>query len=173
MDGSAPTASSPQYLAPFLVASNLNLKAIAIGGGSSMLTPSTVTTQAFSPNIPSGTLVWSDEFSNPTGAAAQPDPTIWTYDTGNSGFGNNELETDCAWESSTSPCSTSSPSEYVGIDGYLHIVAQQPSSGVYTSARLKAQGLFSFRYGRLEISAQVPEAQGFWPAGWLLGTSRP
>ena len=171
VDGSTPTASSPQYLAPFLVASNLTLKAIAIGGGSSALTPSTVTTQVFSPNIPSGTLVWSDEFSNTTGAAAQPDPTIWTYDTGNSGFGNNELETYCGWGSSTSPCSTTTPSEYVGIDGYLHIVAQQPSSGVYTSARLKTQGLFSFQYGRLEISAQVPEAQGFWPAGWLLGNN--
>lgn len=171
VDGSTPTASSPQYLAPFLVASNLTLKAIAIGGGSSVLTPSTVTTQMFSPNIPSGTLVWSDEFSNTTGAPAQPDPTIWTYDTGNSGFGNNELETYCAWGSSTSPCSTASPSEYVGMDGYLHIVAQQPSAGVYTSARLKTQGLFSFQYGRLEISAQVPEAQGFWPAGWLLGNN--
>jgi len=171
VDGSTPTTSSPQYLAPFLVASNLTLKAIAIGGGSSLLTPSTVTTQVFSPNIPSGTLVWSDEFMNSTGSPAQPDPTIWTYDTGNSGFGNAELETYCAWGSSTSPCSTANPSEFVGTDGYLHIEAQQPSPGVYTSARLKTQGLFSFQYGRLEISAKVPEAQGFWPAGWLLGNN--
>jgi len=166
-DGSAPSASSPQYLAPFLVASNLTLNAIAIAEG----TPSTVTTQAFAPNIPSGTLVWSDEFSNTTGANAQPDPTIWTYDTGNSGFGNQELETYCAWGSSTPPCSTTSPSEYVGTDGYLHIVAQQPSNGVYTSARLKSQGLFSFQYGRFEVRAMVPEAQGFWPAAWLMGSN--
>jgi hypothetical protein len=52
-----------------------------------------VTSASFSPNIPSGTLVWSDEFTNDTRVNAQPDPTIWTYDTGNSGFGNNELET--------------------------------------------------------------------------------
>ena len=167
VDGSTPTASSQKYQAPFLVASNLTVKAIAVAAGTS----STVTSQGFSPNIPSGTLVWSDEFSTSSGSNAQPDPTIWTYDTGNSGFGNSELETYCAWNSSTAPCSTANPSEFVGTDGYLHIVAQQPSTGVYTSARLKTQGLFSFQYGRLEFRAMAPEAQGFWPAAWLLGNN--
>jgi beta-glucanase (GH16 family) len=167
VDGSAPSTTSQQYQAPFLVASNLTVKAIATASGVN----SAVTTQTFSPNIASGTLVWSDEFSNSTGAAAQPDPRTWTYDTGNSGFGNHELENYCAWGSSTSPCSTANPSAFVGTDGYLHIQAQQPSAGVYTSARLKSQGFFSFQYGRLEFRAQVAEAQGFWPAAWLLGNS--
>jgi len=167
LDGSTPSGSSQQYQAPFLVVSNLTLKAVAIAGGTS----STLTSQAFSPNIASGTLVWSDEFSNSTGVPAQPDPTIWTYDTGNSGFGNQELETYCSWGSSSVPCSTANPSEYVGPDGYLHIVAQNPSSNVYTSARLKTQGLFSFQYGRLEFRAMVPEAQGFWPAAWSMGNN--
>ena len=169
VDGSTPSASSQQYQAPFLVASNLTLKAVAIAGGRS----STVTSQAFSPNIASGTPVWSDEFSNSTAMPVQPDPAIWTYDTGNGGFGNQELETYCAWGSSTAPCSTANPSEYVGPDGYLHIVAQNPSSNVYTSARLKTQGLFSFQYGRLEFRAMVPEAQGFWPAAWSMGNNIP
>jgi beta-glucanase (GH16 family) len=171
LDGSTPTPSSPQYQAPFLVASNLTINAIAIAGSSSVLTVSTVTSQTFTLNIPSGTLVWSDEFTNSTGAIAQPNPEVWTYDTGNSGFGNGELENYCAWGSSSSPCSTANPSEYVGTDGYLHIEAQQPSAGVYTSARLKTQGLFSFQYGRFEVRAQVPEAQGFWPAAWLMGNN--
>jgi beta-glucanase (GH16 family) len=168
VDGSTPSASSQQYQAPFLVASNLTLKAIATAAGKA---DSTVTSQSFTPNIPAGTLVWSDEFTNSTGAAAQPDPKFWTYDTGNSGFGNHELENYCAWGSSASPCSTANPSAFVGTDGYLHIEAQQPSPGVYTSARLKTQGLFSFQYGRFEVRAQVPEAQGFWPAAWLLGNN--
>ncbi|MGA7858384.1 MAG: family 16 glycosylhydrolase, partial [Terracidiphilus sp.] len=168
VDGSTPTTSSAQYLAPFLVASNLTVKAIAQAPGDSA---SSVTSRSFAPNIPSGTLVWSDEFTNNTGANAQPDPMVWTYDTGDSGFGNNELETYCAWGSNTAPCSTASPSAYVGTDGYLHIEAQQPSTGVYTSARLKTEGLFSFQYGRFEVRAQVPEAQGFWPAAWLLGNN--
>jgi len=132
---------------------------------------STVTSQSFSPNIPSGMLVWSDEFTNTSGAPAQPDPTVWTYDTGTDCCGNNELEDYCAWNSSVPPCNPATPSEYVGTDGYLHIEAQQPSPGFYTSARLKTQGLFSFQYGRLEVRAQVPEAQGFWPAAWLLGNN--
>lgn len=168
VDGSAPTTSSPIYEAPFLVASNLTLNAMAAAPGD---TNSTVTSQTFAPNIPSDTLVWSDEFSNTTGANAQPNPLTWTYDTGAGGWGNDELENYCGWNSSSSPCSSASPNVYVGTDGYLHIVAEEPSPGVYTSARLKTEGLFSFQYGRIEFSAEVPEAQGFWPADWLLGNS--
>ncbi len=168
LDGSTPTTGSPQYEAPFLVASNLTVKAMAeVSGG----TASSVASQSFAPNIASGTLVWSDEFNNTTGANAQPNPQVWTYDTGGGGWGNDELETYCGWESSVAPCSSSNPNAYVGTDGYLHIVAEQPSSGVYTSARLKTQGLFTFQYGRIEFRAQVPEEQGFWPALWMLGSS--
>ncbi len=166
VDGSTPTTSSQIYEAPFLVASNLTVNAIAAAPGG---TNSTVTTQSFAPNIPSGTLVWSDEFSNSTGVNAQPNPLVWTYDTGASGWGNGELEDYCGWGSSVSPCAAPAPNVYVGTDGYLHIVAEQPSAGVYTSSRLKTQGLFSFQYGRIEFRAQVPEAQGFWPAAWLMG----
>ncbi len=167
VDGSTPTTSSQIYEAPFLVASNLTVKAIAAESGSA----SKVTSRSFTPNIPSGTLVWSDEFTNATGASAAPDSTVWTYDTGNSGFGNHELEHYCAWGSNTAPCSTANPSAYVGTDGSLHIVARKLADGAYTSARLKSQGLFSFQYGRFEVRARVPEAQGFWPAAWLLGNN--
>ena len=166
VDGSTPTTASPVYVAPFLVASNLTLNAYATLSGAKQ---SVVTTQTFAPNIASGTLVWSDEFANATGNNLQPDPTVWTYDTGNSGFGNHELENYCAWGSTTAPCNPASPNAYVGTDGYLHIVAQEPSAGVYTSARMKTQGLFSVQYGRLEAKIWVPEAQGFWPAFWTLG----
>jgi beta-glucanase (GH16 family) len=168
VDGSAPTDKSQVYEAPFLVASNLTVKAIARQGSGAV---SGVISQAFTPNIPSGTLVWADEFANTSGANAAPDPTVWTYDTGNSGFGNHELENYCAWGSNTAPCSNSSPNAYVGTDGYLHIVGRQPSPGVYTSARLKSQGLFSVQYGRIEFRAVVPEGLGLWPAAWLLGNN--
>lgn len=167
LDGSAPTTSSPQYQAPFLVASNLTVNALAAASGNS----SSVTTQSFAPNIVPNTLVWAEEFNENNGSNEQPNPLVWTYDTGNSGFGNNELETYCAWGSNATPCTMTTPNAYVGVDGLLHIVAQSPSQGVYTSARLKTQGLFSFQYGRLEVSASVPEYQGYWPAAWLLGNN--
>lgn len=167
LDGTAPTTNSQIYQAPFLVASNLTVNAVATASG---FTTSTVATRQFTPNIASGTLVWSDEFG-PTTVPAQPNPSIWTYDTGNSGFGNNEQENYCAWGSNTSPCSSSSPNAYTGADGYLHIVAQQPTTGTYTSARLKSQGLFSFMYGRIEARIKLPESQGMWPAFWALGNN--
>ena len=117
-----------------------------------------------------GQAVWSDEFTNSGSAPAEPNPAVWTYDTGNSGFGNHELENYCAW-GSTITVLTANRNAYVGTDGYLHIVARQPSAGVYTSARLKSQGLFSFRYGRVEFRARVPEAQGYWPAAWSMGNN--
>ncbi len=168
VDGTAPTANSQIYHAPFLVAANLTVQAIAVKAGTA---PSAVTSQTFAPNIPSGTLVWADEFNNSTEKNVAPNPQVWTYDTGHDGFGNHELETYCAWGSNTAPCSTASPSAFVSTDGLLHIVAQQHAPGVFTSARLKTQGLFSFQYGRFEVRAQVPEAQGFWPAAWLMGNN--
>jgi len=166
LDGSMPTMSSEVYEAPFLVASRLTVKAIAAATPKSA---STVTPQDFSPNVPSGSLIWSDEFTYPGAGSVQPNPRTWTYDTGNSGFGNHEQETYCAWDSSDPPCAAGGHSASVAIEGFLHITAREPSPGVYTSARLKSQGLFSFMYGRIEARIKVPESQGMWPAFWLLG----
>jgi beta-glucanase (GH16 family) len=170
LDGSTPTTSSQQYEAPILVASNITINAMAAASG---YTNSSVTTQTFTPNIASGTLVWSDEFENSGTTNAQPNPSTWTYDIGYQCCGNNELETYCAWASTIGPCNPASPNAFVGTDGYLHIVAEQPTAGgtTYTSARLKSQGLFTFQYGRIEASMMLPESQGMWPAFWLLGSN--
>lgn len=157
-DGSEPTAHSPQYFAPFLVASNLTVKAITISNGQS----SNISNQTFTPNVPPNTLVWSDEFDahiqTPADhrVVAAPNPDTWTYDTGHSG-----------------PCDRAAPNTYVSSDGYLHVVARQPAAGVYTSARLKTQGHFGVFYGagsiRIEARMKLPEGQGMWPAFWTLG----
>jgi beta-glucanase (GH16 family) len=167
-DGTAPTASSQVYEAPFLVASNLTVNAIASASGD---TDSSAATKAFTPNIASGTLVWSEDFANSTGANALPNSSVWTYDVGTDCCGNNELETYCAAGSSVSPCNTANPNAYVDTSNTLHIVALNPSASVYTSARLKTEGLFSFQYGRIEARIMVPESQGMWPAFWLLGNN--
>ena len=168
IDGSPPTASSPVYQAPMLISTNLTIHAIATAPGAASSSVATWTPAA---TVAPGALVWSDEFTNATGANAQPNPAVWTYDTGASGWGNQELEDYCAWGSAASPCDPAKPNAYVGTDGFLHIVAQQPSSGAYTSGRMKSQGLFSILYGRIEARLMVPEAQGFWPAFWMLGNS--
>jgi beta-glucanase (GH16 family) len=167
IDGSSPTTSSPTYQTPMLISSDLTLKAIA-----PFLVPRPAAWRV-GPHRPqsAGRVAWSDEFTNPTGANAQPNPAVWTYDTGGRGWGNSELENYCGLNSSESPCVSASPNVYVGSDGYLHIVAEQPSSGVFTSARMKSQGLFSILYRRVEARIRVPEAQGLWPAFWMLGNN--
>lgn len=118
-------------------------------------------------NATEETLVWSDGF-NGTTARSAPNPRNWAYETGIGKWGNNELETYCAYGSAAGPCNLKKPNVYVA-GGYLHIVARNPSPDVYTSARLVTKGLHSFQYGRIEARIKMPSGQGMWPAFWMLG----
>src|ERR1700756_1604967 len=169
LDGTAPANTSQVYHAPFLVASNLTVKAIAAEQPDYL--NSNVTSQAFTPNIASGTLVWSDEFSNSGTGNILPNSKIWAYDTGYQCCGNNEQEIYCSAGSTTAPCDPNNPNAYLDPAGILHITARNPTGATYTSARLKTQGQFSFMYGRVEARMLLPESQGMWPAFWLLGNN--
>jgi beta-glucanase (GH16 family) len=105
----------------------------------------------------SGKLAWRDEFNGPRNAP--PDPLKWTYDLGDGGWGNRELEV-----------YTKSP-ENVFQDGHGHLVirAVKTNSGQFTSARLKTQGKFSVTYGTIAARMRIPRGQGLWPAFWMLG----
>ncbi|QNI32382.1 glycoside hydrolase family 16 protein [Alloacidobacterium dinghuense] len=111
-------------------------------------------------------LIWSDEFNS---GAPAPSLANWKFDTGSNGFGNQELETYCSYQSSQAPCNSAKPNAFLGKDGYLHIVARSDGQGHYTSARIKSEGLKSFQYGRIEARIKIPKGQGFWPAFWMLG----
>lgn len=101
-------------------------------------------------------LLWSDEFNGP--ANAPPNPANWTYDLGNNyGWGNEELET------------YTQTAAYQDGAGNLVIRGAKNPDGSYTSARIKTQGLFNTRYGRVEARIKIPYGQGLWPALWMLG----
>jgi beta-glucanase (GH16 family) len=102
---------------------------------------------------------WAEEFDGP--ANALPDPAKWTYDLGNNnGWGNRELET------------YTNSVQNVHLDGAGHLIIHvDRSDSGYTSARIKTQGLFSARYGRIEARIRLPFGQGIWPAFWALGTN--
>ena len=101
-------------------------------------------------------LVWSDDFET----AGAPDVSKWTYDLGAGGWGNGEAQT-----------YTDNAENVIVEGGVLKIIAKADGSGGYTSARLKTQGLYDFKYGRVDISAKLPAAQGTWPALWMLGSN--
>ena len=100
-------------------------------------------------------MVWGDEF---TGSAI--DPGKWGYDIGGGGWGNNELE-----------YYTSSPENSYINNGNLVIEAKKQSQGGrdYTSARMLTKNKQTFKYGRVDVRAKLPQGQGIWPAIWMLG----
>lgn len=116
---------------------------------------------AFSqPALSDGILLWSDEFN--TGGV--PDTTVWSYDLGQNGWGNNELQeyTDNA--------------ENARIEnGDLVITARKRDVGNgFTSARIRTQDKVTFRYGTIEARIRVPDlGDGLWPAFWTLGNNFP
>jgi beta-glucanase (GH16 family) len=143
----------PSLLRRGIVALAIGIAACG-GGGTTPATPS-----APSPPSPSPTQDWIENFDGP--ANSLPDPARWSYDLGNNnGWGNRELE------------NYTNQTQNVHLDGAGHLVihVQREGSG-YTSARLKTQGKFSAKFGRIEARMRLPFGQGIWPAFWMLGAS--
>lgn len=101
-------------------------------------------------------LKWSDEFD----VDGPPDPTKWGYDLGAGGWGNQELE-----------YYTNRTDNSIVSNGTLKITAKAESfnGSPYTSARLLTKDKFSFKYGKVEVRAKLPEGVGTWAAIWMLG----
>lgn len=123
---------------------------------------------------------WCEEFN---GTQGSPDTTVWSFDLGNGGFGNNEIETYCgppgySGNPSNCPSTFSTTTSNAYVDGSGHLVMQAINTGgTWFSARLKTQNtgqsnFQDFQYGRIEASIQLPNTtnQGLWPAFWSLGS---
>lgn len=106
---------------------------------------------------PGMTLAWRDEFT-----ANYINTNNWSYDTGGSGWGNNELE-----------YYTNSNKNAYTTGGYLVIEARKETMGTnnYTSARMISKDKKTFTYGRIDFRAKLPKGQGVWPALWMLGNN--
>ena len=109
------------------------------------------------------TLVWNDEF-NYSGAPLDSKWHLQYIPIFGGGWANNEEQ----------HYTDRRDNSYVS-DGTLKIVAKRESyiySGSrknYTSARLNSK--FDMQYGRIDVSAKLPESEGTWPAIWTLGTN--
>lgn len=100
-------------------------------------------------------LVWSDEFDGNS-----IDTTKWTFDIGNWGWGNQELQ-----------YYTDNREKNLRLeDGLLIIEAHKNDlNEKWTSARITTRGKQTFIYGKIEFRAKVPSNRGNWSAGWTLG----
>ena len=107
--------------------------------------------------VPVASAAVSEEFNGAAGAA--PDPSVWTYDVGGGGWGNDEKQV------YTNDRSNSR------LDGQGRLVIEARRSGnTYTSARLTTRGKFAFTTGLIEARIATPRGTGLHPAFWLLGT---
>ncbi|MFV0426059.1 MAG: family 16 glycosylhydrolase [Beutenbergiaceae bacterium] len=157
-----------QVVSNYTVTRDISFDAeLTAGGGGAPMSARQTT-----PNS-SWNLVWSDEFDGTT-----LDPNNW-YAYNDSAYGEGNLE---------SACLMNRPENLSVSGGYLHLTARReaqpiqcgrddyryPGGREYTSAQIMSQGRQDFTYGRIEIRAQLPIAQGssqgMWPAFWLLSS---
>lgn len=109
------------------------------------------------------TPAWQDEFDQPAGSA--PDPRKWDHDLGASGWGNAELQ-----EYTAERANSFVAEDPEATNGKVLVIrAVQTGEKSFTSARLKTQGRFSIKQGRIEARMKLPRGQGIWPAFWMLG----
>ena len=118
-------------------------------------------------------LVWADEFDR-----TEIDRAKWAYDDDCWGGGNDERQ-----------CYTKSGRNSAIEEGKLVITARherttgpalplaqrrqaaRPNAEAtrdFSSARLSTRGKASWRYGKIEVRARLPQGQGTWPAIWML-----
>lgn len=112
-------------------------------------------------------LIWNDEFDT-DGALSD----VWSFE---QGFVRNE---ELQWYQKENATVTGG---CLVIEARLEEVANPryvPESGDwkenrnvanYTAGSLTTKGRFDFMYGRMEVRAKIPTAQGAWPAIWTLG----
>jgi beta-glucanase (GH16 family) len=115
-----------------------------------------ITQNTFAQNY---TLVWSDSFTN-----NNINTNNWFFEsgTGNSGWGNNELQ-----------YYTNRADNATIINGNLAIIAKKEmyQNSDYTSARMITKNLQQFQYGKIEARIKLPQTKGVWPAFWMLGSN--
>ena len=110
------------------------------------------------PELEGYTLLWNDEFSGDA-----MDESIWSYDPHEPGWTNEELQE-----------YTESTENVFTRDGKMVLKAikttDENGKDYYTSGKIKTQNKKDFMYGKVVVSAKVPEGQGLWPAIWMMPT---
>ncbi len=121
-------------------------------------------------------LVWSDEFDR----EGLPDPGRWVYEEGF--VRNHELQYYTRARQENARVENGNLVIEVRKEPWKNPVydakagkkdwGQSREFAAYTSAALTTRGKVSWRFGRIEVRAQLPAGKGFWPAIWMLGVDK-
>ena len=119
-------------------------------------------------------LVWREEF-NYTGL---PDPTKWGYEEGHIRNQEHQYYTNArkenAWVNVGVLTITGRKENYP--NKFYNKGSQEwntkDSTAQYTSASINTLGKASWKYGRIEVKAKLPQGCGIWPAIWMMGDNR-
>ncbi len=104
-------------------------------------------------------LVWNDEFSG-----TELDLDKWAYEVHNPGWTNQELQ----------EYTRSTDNTFVR-DGHLVIKAIKTDlfgQDYYKSGKINNRTKGDFTFGKVVVSAKVPEGQGLWPAVWMMPSNQ-
>ena len=116
------------------------------------------------------TLLWADEFNE-----AELDRDNWNV-IGTDFWVNNEQQ---AYVDAPEVLSIVEGAE--GADGGALMLRPVYAPGIdphpdrkadFLSGRIESQGKFDFTHGRAEARIKMPDAEGVWPAWWMLGNDR-
>lgn len=102
-------------------------------------------------------LLWNDEFSGD-----ELDDSIWNKQVRQPGYTNQELQ-----------AYTLSENNIFIRNGKLVLKAIKSDrfgKDYYTSGKVTTANKKDFTYGKVVVSAKVPEGQGLWPAIWMMPT---
>ncbi|MCX7845106.1 MAG: carbohydrate binding domain-containing protein [Dictyoglomaceae bacterium] len=108
-------------------------------------------------------VVWQENFDGPS-----INENVWSFEIGNGhaqgipGWGNAELE---YYKKENAYIENG----VLVIEAKKEIVSDKWGTYNYTSARMKTQGKFNVKFGRIEFRAKLPKGKGIWPALWTLG----
>lgn len=122
-------------------------------------------------------LVWSDEFNY----EGKPNSAKWGYDYGFIANQEKQYYVDSLKNARVE-------NGHLIIEVHEEIIANKDynnpavkewakyireiDSAKYTSARITTEGLASWQYGRIDVSAKLPKGRGMWPAIWMLSDNR-
>lgn len=105
-------------------------------------------------------LIWSDEFLQ----NGQIDTNKWAFDLGDGSDRPNPIP---GWGNSERQIYTNSMDNIKVVNNKL-IIKPLLVNDVYTSARIKTEGKFSFKYGKVEARIKMPKSYGTCFALWML-----